>query len=232
MAAILTCEWLSSCSSHSTVNSIKNRLFAAALLLPLLLAFPNRTYATPLTVTVGTFSFDEFIPAADTTPGVDAFNVVNLTDLGLDLDGNGVVAPALSFLNLVATLIDASGSTQTTLGNLAANSVLVDATGASPLLFPDTQLFTSAVLAGTIEGFTAQLADGSVFTAALSPFTVTLLPSNGSSLVAGTDFASITITGDVSSPAPVPEPSTLILFTAGSAAALFRKSRSRRNQPR
>src|SRR5262249_20346386 len=105
-----------------------------------------------------------------------------------------------------------------------------DSTGASPLLFPDTQLFTSAVLTGTIEGFTTQLADGSVFTAALSPFTVTLLPLNGSSLVAGTDFAAITITGDVSAPAPapVPEPSTLSLFGAGSAVALCRRSRRSR----
>lgn len=213
------------------MRGINRRLLVAVFVLPLVLAFPKPTHATPLTVTVGAFTFDEFIPAADTTPGVDAFNITNLTDLGIDLDGNGIVAPALNFLDLVATLVDAAGaSSSTLLGSLAANSVLADGTGVSPLLFPDTQLFTSAVLTGSVEGFTAQLADGSVFTAALSPFTATLLPSNGTSLAAGADFALIAITGDVSQPAPVPEPGTLLLFATGSAAALCRKARRRKSR--
>jgi hypothetical protein len=234
MAEKTRLSWRSSCSALSTVPSTFRSLIAGLLVVPGLLLFSTPAHATPLTVTVGTFSFDQFLPAADTTPGVNAFDILNLTDLGLDLDGSGVIAPALNFLNLAATFVDEGGTAGApiTLGDLAANSLLADSTGVSPLLFADTQFFASAVLTGMIEGFTAQLADGSVFTAALSPFTVTILPLSGTTLAAGVDLASITITGDVSTPtSEVPEPGTLLLLAMG-IVALGAGARARRRTAR
>lgn len=223
--------WLSSCWRHSTVSSISRSLLVGAFALTFLFSTAQQAHATPVTVTVGFISFDQYFAApADGGPGVSAvLDVQNLTGGGIDFDGNGIVVPAISFLNLAASLVDSLGSTTmfNGLGTLTANNVLTDATGAPPILVPDTQQLVSAVLTGTIDPFTVLLADGNVFSVAQAfAFSTTLLPTVGSFLVPGQDLALITVTGDVAPPdTSVPEPSTILLVAAGAAVALRRRSK-------
>jgi len=224
-------SWLRSCWLPCTVRSHYWRFATITSVLSLALLWSAPVGAEPLTLTAGVFSYDaagDVIPPEGTSAGVDAFNISNITGLGIDLDGFGVIVPALDFSDLVITLFDANGQTSTPLGGLAANSVLADATGFSPLLFPDTQAFTSATLTGTIGGFSTQLSETTVFTADPSTFLVTLTPSNLVALVAGSDFVPITITGELTT-STVPEPSTLALLAAGLAITARRRRTSARS---
>lgn len=214
------------------MRSAFRRAAALALVLPLIVLCAQRAEAVPLTVTVGSFSFDNLIPAApDSGPGVNAFDIFNLTDLGTDLDGSGVILPGLTFQGLQVQLTDDGGNTTTPLDpltTLAPNGPLVDSTGVSPLLYSDTQLFTLAVVTGTISAFSVTLADGSVFNALDSLFSATLQAPLGSSLTAGVDSINITITGDLVAPtSTVPEPGTLALLATGLAVTLRRRTSAR-----
>lgn len=189
--------------------------------------------AAPITVVVGTFSFDQLIPADGTAPGTTDFGVWNLTGTGVDIDGTGIVLPSLTFSDVTATLFDGTESTPLTLtlGDVAPGP-LVDSTGFTPafLQFADTQPFASATLTGHIAAFTATLVDGSIFVAPDSLFVASLAPLDGQLLVAGRDVVSVAISGDLTA-SNVPEPGTLVLLAAGLAAGASRRfATSRRSR--
>lgn len=189
--------------------------------------------AAPLTIVVGSFSFDELIPAdqANGIPGTNGFDVLNLTGTGAPVDDTGAIVPALTFTGLTASLVDANGATSTIgVGDLGPG-VLADSSGFPPfdLQVPDTASFASATLEGTIDAFSFAMPDGSIFSANALLFEVALLPLDGLSLVAGRDLATITVTGDVApvSPAAVPEPGTLTLIVSALGVGFWWRRRHR-----
>jgi PEP-CTERM motif-containing protein len=229
MARIARLSWLSFCFLRFPVRSSSRSLIAGVVAVSAMLGLATPAHATTLSVVVGNFFLETLIPADGTNPGTIDLNVINLTDIGLDLDGTGVVAPPIQFTGLTATAFDDAGAqiASAPLGDLAAGQSLNDPSGfPSPVFqFVDTQLLSAIILTGTIEGFTALLADGSVFTAPLFQFTASMLPSQGSTLLAGIDSANISIVGDLEAPATsVPEPGTLTLLAAGLAIAGYRRA--------
>jgi|GEM_PF-2098723 len=170
------------------------------------------------TLTIGLFSFDEFIPGAPGSPGVNVFTINDFTGSS-NLPPDAPVATPLTFSNVSVTL---NGSQNVSVGSAAPGSTLAPA-----LEFLDTQVFTSATLQGNLSTTTLELADGTFFQASSSLFSVSLLPSAGPDLVADTDFAVLTISGSPAS-ASVPEPASqwLMLPALLAFAYLIRKRRA------
>src|SRR5205823_5179063 len=89
--------------------------------------------------------------------------------------------------------------------------------------FPGTTFFSSAVFSATLGSSGLLLADGTTF-AGNSLITTTLLPSAGSSLVAGSDFAVIYATSSVST---VVEPNSfsILMIAFGVLIAVYKNTR-------
>ena len=191
----------------------------AAIVVLSLVGVSTRVFADPITLTIGLFSFDEFIPRDDTVtpsvPGTDAFNIFNFTGDQNLLDPNANTS--LLFSSLSVTLTTALGDTVIPIGGAFGPGQVLDPITFGPLFalqFAEGALFTSARLDGTIDIGTFSLPDGSLFTADSLAFVSTLLPSNGIGLTPG-DFATIDLSGVSTTPAPVPEPSSLALIAGG-----------------
>jgi len=189
-------------------------LFAAFLI-------PAPAFAS--TVNLGVFSFDNLIPDG-ATPGVNVFDISNYTgafDLPPDLPVATGVTLQNAMLNLDIDDIDGGGSVQIVLGDIGPGVF----TPANAAEFSDTIAFTDATLTATLDNTSLTLDDGSTFTADPN-ISVTILPSTGVDLAAGTDFAIITAAAAVTTP----EPSTAWLLAAFSgalvAALVVRKRKS------
>lgn len=168
----------------------------------LLVLFPALAFAVP--INIGLISFDVLIPGG-ATPGVNVFNISNLTG-GFALPPDFPALDPLVFLNSSLTVTNGGAPTVVSLGDLGPGAL--DPT--TPVQFPDTALFSSAIFAATLSQTSFLLSDGTTFVAASPAVTVELLPSFGASLVPGADFALITV-----SASPVPEPSTILLLGTG-----------------
>jgi hypothetical protein len=87
------------------------------------------------------------------------------------------------------------------------------------------------MFSATLSTTTIALSDGTTFLADSPTLTANLAPSSGASLVAGTDFVVLSITGTVSS---VPEPASCELFLLGGLtlipAARWRRRARHRTQ--
>ncbi len=203
-------------------------VFALIVAAFIVVARPIDASATPVTVLVGTFSFDQLVPSDDGAPGTNAFTIWNLTGPDFAIDGD-LIVPALPLLDVVATLVPGSGGPDITepLGTITSGP-FVDGSGFPPtsLQFSALASFVTATLTGRIAGFTTTLADGTVLAVADMLFTASLNPSDGV-LLAGRDLVDISITADRSAPSSVPEPATLILLGAGLAAGGVRRVISR-----
>jgi len=92
------------------------------------------------------------------------------------------------------------------------------------LQFPDTVAFTSVILSATLNQTSLLLADGTTFLTDSALVLVTMLPSVDPSLVAGSDFAVISVTGSVAA-AGVPEPRSagMMMAALGLAFVVTRK---------
>jgi len=195
----------------------------------IVVARPTPASATPVTVVIGTFSFDQLIPSDDTAPGTNAFTIWNLTGMDVGVSGE-IFAPALSLLDLVATLVPGSGAPDVTVsvGDVAPGP-FVDASGFPPtiLQFSANGSFAAATLTGRIAALSTTLADGSVLSVPELLFTASLAPADGF-LAAGRDLVDISITADVSAPSTVPEPGTLALLASGLSVVARRRITSHR----
>ena len=172
---------------------------------------------------IGVLSYDVLIPSSPGAPGVDAFNLSNLTG-GFDLPPDFPVATGVTWDNTYLTLTLLGDSQEVVLlGNISPGPLLDSSGNPLPSLqFPDTTQFLSAAFTGTLDLTNLTLFDGGTFSASHS-ISFTLLPSSGSTLVAGTDAGVIQ-----ASPSSVPEPSTgLLLLTL-----LLMTYRIRRGSPR
>ncbi len=175
------------------------------LLIPLLLATPGVCD----TVNIGLISFDVLIPGS-TTPGVNVFDISNFTGdpllAGFALPPDFPVLDFLTFLSSSLTLTGSGSPLVIPLGDLGPGAL----SPTDPVQFPDTSVFTGAVFTATLSQTSFLLADGSTFVAGSPAISATVLPSSGPSLVAGTDFAVLT----VSSLSNIPEPNNALLLGA------------------
>jgi hypothetical protein len=160
---------------------------------------------------VGVLSFDVLIPGVPGSPGINVFDISNLTG---DPSSGGFALPPdfpaftpLTLLSSKLTLIGAGSSQTIDLGDIAPGPF--GSTG--PLQFPDTVLFSSAIFSATLSTSHILLSDGSAFIAPSTSINSVLLPSAGLSLLANTDFAIIAVTN-------VPEPTTFSVVLSGLAA--------------
>ncbi|MEO8126717.1 MAG: hypothetical protein ABJF23_00925 [Bryobacteraceae bacterium] len=187
------------------------------------------TSAYSATINLGVISFDVLTSPNGADPGVNVFNVTNLTGdptlAGFALPSDFPVFTFLSFLDSSMTLEDGGPSSVVNIGAVDPGPF------ASPisLQFPDTAVFTSATFSGMLSHTTLLLADGTTFLADSSEVVATILPFSGQSLVAGGDFAVISITGSIAPTDSVPEPQTGVLVMAAfgllSVVAKTRRSR-------
>lgn len=168
----------------------------------------------------GVFSFDNLIPAMTSAPGVNVFDITNLTG---DPDSGGYALPpdfpifaSLVFQNATLTLDTGSSTLTIPLGDIGPGP-LADT---SPVQFPDIMSFVSATFTATLSQTVLPLWDSSTFVANSPTVTVELLPSSGPFLQAGVDSAVIVLDNSV------PEPATPFFVFVGIAVLICMKTRS------
>lgn len=193
---------------------MKRMLFILAVVL-VLVSWCQPAQATG--IAIGVISYDPYFNVG-TGMNLAAFNISNLTGAySLPPDFN--VVSLLNITNASLTLAGPSSPGAPISVGTVAPGFLLDSFG-NPLgilQFDPASLFTSAILTGTLDTSTLVLADGSTVTVNTA-ISVTMLPSTGSSLVAGTDFAII-----YAYTTTVAEPGVWILLTVGLLALLFAK---------
>jgi hypothetical protein len=142
--------------------------------------------------------------------GVNYFTIDNFT--GSNNLGFFPVASNVTFFNSVLTLTDPGG------GILVFNLGNIGPGANTTALVSSALSFTEADFAATLDPSSFPLTNGDSGTFIADPsLSFTLLPSSGSTLVAGVDLGTIN-----ASPAssPVPEPGTVMLLLAALGAAL------------
>ncbi len=171
------------------------------------------------TISVGVLSYDTFIPpGGDGSPGVDAFDIANLTG-GFSLPPDFPVTDSLTFEDAVLTLTLTDSSQQVfDLGDIGPG-FLLDGSGNPVVQVSSDESFTSAELTATLSPTTFMLFDGSTFTADSASLDILLLPSSGPTLTVDVDQTTI----DVSSAAAAstPEPAGAALVLTGCFGLLF-----------
>ncbi len=182
------------------------------------------------TIALGVISFDPFLPPSPPVPGTNAYNLTNFTG-GFAIDPIFPAATALSFNGAMFVLTPTSGGAITVLLGNVGPGPLLDPMG-NPLFalqFPDTTTFSSAVFSATLSQTTFLLTNGTTVAVVGSPMiTATILPSSGSTLVPGIDFAVLTV--NVGPSTAVPEPASLLLVGSGLTFALGRVRRWRKTR--
>jgi hypothetical protein len=173
---------------------------------------------------IGILSFDMLIPGSPSSPGVNTFTIANFTgdpaSGGFALPPDFSVLTSVTFLDSTLTLFMGATSQVVSLGDVAPGVF------SSPdLEFADSALFSSALFSATLGETNLSLSGTSdTFGVDTPAIALSLLPSSGPSLVAGTDLLVLNASGHLV-PAPVPEPSTLplLLTVAVALAPLLRK---------
>jgi len=178
-------------------------------------------------VFVGALSYDTFIPAGNGSPGVDAFDLANLTG-AYSLPPDFPVSDSLTFgsASLTLTLSDLSQDV-IPLGDIGPG-FLLDQNGNPIVQVPGDDVFNSAEFTATLSPLMFALSDGTSFTAGLSSIDVLLLPSSGQTLTVDVDQTTIGATG--TSPTITPEPASsnlLLLVLLGLLWGRYRKQRLR-----
>jgi len=164
-------------------------------------------------VNVGVLSYDTFIPAANGSPGIDAFNLSNFTG-PFSLPNAFPVTDSVTFTSasLTLTLSDQSQSV-IPLGNIGP-VFLLDQSGDPIVQVPGNQTFDSAEFTATISPLSFLLANGATFTSSSPSIDVLLLPSIGTTLSADIDSSLIQVSGTSTVITPEPANGKLVLFTA------------------
>lgn len=164
------------------------------------------------TVPLGLISFDVLTQGSSNAPGVDAFDIFNFTgdpaSGGFALPPDFPVITPVSFAISSLVLQSLGGMQTIPLGDIAPGQL-------SPppdLQFPEATAFSSATLSATLGSTNLTLSDGTTFTA-LPNIQAVILPSLGTSLVAGTDFALISAIEAPTVNTPEPTYTELVFVT-------------------
>ena len=132
-------------------RSIEVPLMKRPLILMLGLMLLARTFVLASTIPIGVLSFDVLTPAANGSPGANAFNISDFTG-AFDLPPDFSAATALTLMNATLTADPSGGPSQVIpLGNIGPGPLL-DPNG-NPLLvlqFPSSTSFTSASFMATL----------------------------------------------------------------------------------
>lgn len=171
-------------------------------------------------IPIGVVAFNEFIPASSPVPGLNTFDIANLT--------GGLLAPAPG----LATVEIFNGSLLLTFSDGSTQSFAI--TGLSPFplipgfnptaIFSSDTLFLSAVLTGTLDVTFVQLNDGTT-TNLVETFSATLNPLAGDTFLAPCTFGSTLCAQAPIVAAPVPEPGTIFLLGMGMAVYCVRRQK-------
>jgi hypothetical protein len=155
-------------------------------------------------VSIGVLSFNTLIPSAPGLPGVDDFEIDNLT-ASFALPPDFPVSNSLILDNTTFSITFGDGTQQSfNLGNLSPGSYTP-----TPLQFSASSTISSAILSATLNQTSIQLNNGTSYQIPAASIMVSLTDQSGS-LVPDTDFALINISGPTVS--TVPEPATSFLF--------------------
>ncbi len=178
----------------------------------LCLSFGMSPLAKGDTVTLGLLTFDVNSPGTPGSPGLNAFTLTNGTG-AFSLFPDFPVASDVTFL----------GATITPDG-LGASPFGDQGPGSSQVLFLDTDIFTSALFQATLNQTLFTLGDATSFQANSDVLSATLLPSSGTQLTPGVDFAVLTVSGTPVA-TPVPEPRQWLLLAVGLPLLMVATSR-------
>lgn len=178
---------------------------------------------------VGTLSYDTFIPGSSGFPGVDAFNLSNLSG-GFSLPADFPVTDSLTFQSARLTLTFSDLSQEVfNLGDIGPG-FLLDPSGNPVVQVPSDQLFASAEFTATLSPGSFALFNGTSFVADSTSLDVLLQPSSGPTLGADVDRTTIAVPGTIVgvTPGVTPEPSLfVVLLPACACLVLARLRRSR-----
>jgi hypothetical protein len=154
------------------------------------------------TTTIGLISFDQLVPGAPGTPGINGFTIYNFTGSNSQ---PGTPDSSISFLNTSVTWD--SGANTDVVGTVDPGTFQF-----AGLQFPDSELITDALFQATLSTTTFTI-NGQTYLAASNAVTVDLLPSTPPDLQAGVDFALIDIQASPIA-TPTPEPGSLWLLVS------------------
>jgi hypothetical protein len=176
-------------------------------------------------ISIGVFSFNNLNPAAGGSPGINDFEIDNFTSLLFGLPPDFPVVDLLTLTGVRISLFGSGGGSPQVfrLGDLTPG--LYTPTG---LQFLDTSQFASATLQATISQTTFSLSDGTTFLADSSTISSTILPSSGSVLQPGQDFAILSVSGSLNS---IPEPRYSVLVLGILVVGLITIQLRRRPKP-
>jgi hypothetical protein len=176
---------------------------------------------------LGTLSYDTFIPESQDFPGVDAFNISNLTG-AFSLPPSFPALDNLTFQAATLTLFSSGQAPQLfSLGDIAPG-FLLDQFGNPIIQVPGDETFQSAEFTATLSA-SSILEPGGTFTAGSNAIDVFLLPSQGPDLTPDDDQTTISVTGQMSTPEPASWSLLLIVFAW--VAWTLRKRRFSRSTP-
>ncbi len=168
-------------------------------------------------INVGALAYDTFIPPGNGSPGVDAFDLANLTG-AFGLPPDFPVVDDLTFQNAELLITSLNQPAQTIpLGDLGPG-FLLDGSGNPVVQVPADQAFTSAEFMATLAPASFALSDGTTWTADSVSIDVLLLPASGPTLIADTDQIPIALSA---SPASTPEPASSALLLAAALGLVF-----------
>ncbi len=183
--------------------------------------------ASASTISLGAFSYDTFIPAGTGSPGVDAFDLANLTG-AFDLPPDFPVSDSLTFQSAILTLTLSDSSQQIfDLGDIGPG-FLLDGNGNPVVQVAGDQVFTSAEFMATLSATNFMLFGGTDFTSSSDAIDIVLLPAAGPSLTADVDQITIDVANTPA--ASVPEPGTGLLALVAGTGLLWGAARRSANQ--
>jgi hypothetical protein len=147
------------------------------------------------TVNIGVLSFNNLNPGGGGSPGINDYEVDNLTGALFGLPPDFPVADSITLGGAQVTLFPSGGGSSqvVSLGDLAPGVYTPDG-----LQFLDTSQFAEATLQATLSQTSFALSDGTTFRADSGAIDATLLPSSGPVLQPGQDFVVLSVSGEVS----------------------------------
>jgi hypothetical protein len=163
------------------------------------------------TILIGTLSYDTFIPGGSVSPGIDAFNISNLTG-SFDLPPDFPVSDSLTFQSASLTLTLGDLSQQVLDFGDIGPGFLLDPSGNPVVQVPGNEAFASAEFTATLSPGSFTLSDGTTFKADSTALDVVLDPSSGSTLVADVDQTTIGVTQTIAITTPEPASRSLVLL--------------------